>query len=141
MNGKVYTKLQKRLFLFKRFLFYKPTLDVKIRMVLADYFILSQLRAFLFNWNPHQYHQKITKIYHEIMKVILGLRKSTPIPTRYSLLGWLSIKDQIFVQYFKLLSTLAGSNIKAGFGIYKKERLPNIISQAIDTKIPTISHQ
>ena len=40
------------------------------------------------------------------MKVTLGLRKSTPIATRYSMLGWLSIKDQIFVQYFKILTKI-----------------------------------
>ena len=75
-------------------------------MVLADAFILSQLPAFLLVWFPHQYHSKITTVHHEVMKAALGLRKFTTIPTRYSLLGWLTIKDQIFIQYFKILTKI-----------------------------------
>ena len=75
-------------------------------MVLADSFILPQLRAFLFIWFPHNYYSKIKTIFNETMKVTLGLRKSVPLATRYSILGWLSIKVQIFVQYFKILSKI-----------------------------------
>ena len=65
------TKNYKRLFLFKRFLYYKPKLEIKIRMVLADSFILSQSRAFLFIWFPNNYYSKIKTIFNEVMKVTL----------------------------------------------------------------------
>ena len=67
---------------------------------------MLQLRSFLPIWKPHQWHNKLSTIYHEVMKTALGLRLNTPICIRYHLTGWLTLKDQIFVQYFKLLTKM-----------------------------------
>ena len=131
--------MQKRLFLFKRFLYYKPRLEIKIRMVLADSFILSQLRAFLFIWFPHNYYSKIKTIFNETMKVTLGLRKSVPIATRYTILGWLSIKDQIFVQYMKILSKI--KSLRSDHELTKETNLDEILKNIKDKDHPTLYHK
>ena len=83
--------------------FYNPKLSIKIKLVLAYAFILSQLRSFLFIWHPHNNYNKIVELYHETTKIVLGARKSTPLATLYTLTGWLTLKDAIFVQTFKIL--------------------------------------
>ena len=63
----------------------------------------SQLRSFYLFGFLNNYNT-LVELYHETMKIILGARKFTPIASLYTLTGWLTIKDTIFVQVFKILS-------------------------------------
>ena len=103
-------------------------------MILADAFILSQLKAFLFIWFPHKYHAKLTTVYHEVMKVTLALRKFVPIATRYSMLGWLSIKDQIFIQYFKLLTKI--NILRKDHSLVQETSLDDVLNKNISNTLP-----
>ena len=138
-SKKVLTNLQKRLFLLRRFIFYNPKLSVKIKLVLGYAFILSQLRSFLFVWHPHNNYNSLVTVYHEAMKLILGARKFTPISTLYTLTGWLSLKDTIFVQTFKILSKL--QVLRDDHPLKKEINLDEVLTNLHTKKHPTLYHK
>ena len=136
---KIYEKLQKRLFLFRYFLFYNRTLTVKIKATLAHSFILSQLRSFLFIWFPHSYSNKLTTLYHETMRLVLGLRPQTPIPTRYSLLNWITIKDLTLLQFLKLLAKIP--RLRSDHPLKQEINLHMVMDWIKTKKFPTLYHK
>ena len=138
-SQKVITNLTKRLFLLKRFIYYNSKLSIKIKLVLAFSFILSQLRSFILIWKPHQNHDKIRTLYHDTMKIVLGARKNTPIAILYSLTEWLTIKDIIFLQYFKILSKIPF--LRNDHLLAQETNLDEILENVNANTHPTLYHK
>ena len=54
------------------------------------------------------------------------------------MLGWLSIKDQIFVQYFKILTKI--KTLRKDHSLVQETNLEEVLQHIKEKKFPTLYH-
>ena len=69
----------------------------------------------------------------------MGARKSTPLATLYTLTGWLTLKDTIFVQVFKILSKI--EILRDDHPLKKEISLEEVLENIRTKKHPTLYHK